>query len=447
MDRKKLLKWCGMFFAVMVIFTAVSRAASSISVAQVETGKIQNKTIAHVVQGSGTIEGTKERAVFVLEDQLVKQVLVREGQVVKKGETLLVFSTDQLKETIREKEDRIEELTLQIGDLESQAQVAETAKKRALRRAQEDYNLAEGNGSVTISNARRELEAARRKLDDYYASLSGEFTDEPADKSQEQALLDEIRMRQEAVDQAVMSSNQDRLAARRGMEDAAAESARDSTVENVRRELAREQEELENLNKILKRKGRVKAPVNGVIKGISAVTGGLTGQDAAMVLYETTGTFRVETSITEEDVKYARVGEKAVLKGADGVEKTGVIEAVGEDRENPELQKISIAVSEGEFRIGENVEIEISREEGPYSACVPLGALGEENGKNFVYVADTQDTVLGEVLVARRVQVNVKNKNASFAALEEGVLTADQRIITYSDREITEGSRVRLMEP
>lgn len=447
MDRKKLLKWCGMFFAVMVIFTAVSRAASSISVAQVETGKIQNKTIAHVVQGSGTIEGTKERAVFVLEDQLVKQVLVREGQAVKKGETLLVFSTDQLKETIREKEDRIEELTLQIGDLESQAQVAETAKKRALRRAQEDYNLAEGNGSVTISNARRELEAARRKLDDYYASLSGEFTDEPADKSQEQALLDEIRMRQEAVDQAVMSSNQDRLAARRGMEDAAAESARDSTVENVRRELAREQEELENLNKILKRKGRVKAPVNGVIKGISAVTGGLTGQDAAMVLYETTGTFRVETSITEEDVKYARVGEKAVLKGADGVEKTGVIEAVGEDRENPELQKISIAVSEGEFRIGENVEIEISREEGPYSACVPLGALGEENGKNFVYVADTQDTVLGEVLVARRVQVNVKNKNASFAALEEGVLTADQRIITYSDREITEGSRVRLMEP
>lgn len=447
MDRKKLLKWCGMFFAVMVIFTAVSRAASSISVAQVETGKIQNKTIAHVVQGSGTIEGTKERAVFVLEDQLVKQVLVREGQAVKKGETLLVFSTDQLKETIREKEDRIEELILQIGDLESQAQVAETAKKRALRRAQEDYNLAEGNGSVTISNARRELEAARQKLDDYYASLSGEFTDEPADKSQEQALLDEIRMRQEAVDQAVMSSNQDRLAARRGMEDAAAESARDSTVENVRRELAREQEELENLNKILKRKGRVKAPVNGVIKRISAVTGGLTGQDAAMVLYETTGTFRVETSITEEDVKYARVGEKAVLKGADGVEKTGVIEAVGEDRENPELQKISIAVSEGEFRIGENVEIEISREEGPYSACVPLGALGEENGKNFVYVADTQDTVLGEVLVARRVQVNVKNKNASFAALEEGVLTADQRIITYSDREITEGSRVRLMEP
>lgn len=49
--------------------------------------------------------------------------------------------------------------------------------------------------------------------------------------------------------------------------------------------------------------------------------------------------------------------------------------------------------------------------------------------------------------MARKVQVDVKNKNTSIAALEEGILAADQRIITYSDREITDGSRVRLMEP
>ena len=79
MDRKKILKWCGMFFAAMLIFTVVSRAASSISVAQVETGKIQNQTVSHIVRGSGRVEGTKERAVFALENQLVAQVLVREG--------------------------------------------------------------------------------------------------------------------------------------------------------------------------------------------------------------------------------------------------------------------------------------------------------------------------------------------------------------------------------
>ncbi len=447
MDRKKILKWCGMFFAAMLIFTVVSRAASSISVAQVETGKIQNQTVSHIVRGSGRVEGTKERAVFALENQLVAQVLVREGQTVKKGEILLVYSVKQMKEIIREKEDEIQELTLQIGDLESQAQMKKEAKDRALRRAQEDYNIAAGNGGVNISNAQRALEAARQKLEDYHASLSSDFTDEPVDKTQEQALLDEIRMCQEAIDQAVMSRDQDKLAARRGIEDAGVEESRDSTVENVKRELAQAQEELEKLNKILKRKGRVKAPADGVVKSISAVTGSMTGKDAAMVLYETTGTFRVETTVSAEEIKYVQTGEKAALTGADGIEKTGIIEAVGETEENQELRKISIAVSDADFRIGENVNFEISREEGPYSACVPLGALGEENGKNFVYVADTQETVLGEVLVARKVQVNVKNKNTSTAALEEGILSAEQRIITYSDREITDGSRVRLMEP
>lgn len=446
MDRKKLLKWCGMFFAVMLIFTVVSGAAASMSVAQIQTGKIQNQTVIHTVQGSGRVEGTKERAVFARENQLVEQVLIREGETVKKGDTLLTLSRNQLKKTIKEKENEIEELTLKISDLESQVKVADNAKTKELQRAREDYNIAAGNGGVNISNAQRELDAARQKLDDYYGSLSKDFTDEPVDKSQEQALLDQIRSCQQAIDQAVMSSSQNTLAAKRGIEDAQAESASDSTLENVKRELTQAQEELENLNKLLKKKGKVKAPSDGVVKSISAVTGSLTGQSAAVILYETDGTFCVETAIEAEDVKYVEIGGEAILTGADGIEKSGIVENIGDAEEDTKLRKISIAVSGEDFGIGENVNIKISKEEGPYSACVPLNALGEENGKNFVYVAETQDAVIGEILVARKVQVHVKNKNTSIAALEEGVLTADQKIITYSDRELTDGSRVRLQE-
>lgn len=446
MDRKKLLKWCGMFFAVMLIFTVVSGAAASMSVAQIQTGKIQNQTVIHTVQGSGRVEGTKERAVFARENQLVEQVLIREGETVKKGDTLLTLSRNQLKKTIKEKENEIEELTLKISDLESQVKVADNAKTKELQRAREDYNIAAGNGGVNISNAQRELDAARQKLDDYYGSLSKDFTDEPVDKSQEQALLDQIRSCQQAIDQAVMSSSQNTLAAKRGIEDAQAESASDSTLENVKRELTQAQEELDSLNKLLKKKGKVKAPSDGVVKSISAVTGSLTGQSAAVILYETDGTFCVETAVEAEDVKYVEIGGEAILTGADGIEKSGIVENIGDAEEDTKLRKISIAVSGEDFGIGENVNIKISKEEGPYSACVPLNALGEENGKNFVYVAETQDAVIGEILVARKVQVHVKNKNTSIAALEEGVLTADQKIITYSDRELTDGSRVRLQE-
>lgn len=40
---------------------------------------------------------------------------------------------------------------------------------------------------------------------------------------------------------------------------------------------------------------------------------------------------------------------------------------------------------------------------------------------------DTQNTVLGEVLVARKTYVNVKDKNSSTAALENGDLSSDRK--------------------
>ena len=46
----------------------------------------------------------------------------------------------------------------------------------------------------------------------------------------------------------------------------------------------------------------------------------------------------------------------------------------------------------------------------------------------------------------QRVDVTVAEKNDSYAALAEGSLTSEQQIVTYADRTIEAGSRVRLEE-
>ena len=48
--------------------------------------------------------------------------------------------------------------------------------------------------------------------------------------------------------------------------------------------------------------------------------------------------------------------------------------------------------------------------------------------------------------MADTMYVNVKDKNSSTAALENGDLSSDQKIVTSSDREISSGSRIRLLE-
>ena len=56
------------------------------------------------------------------------------------------------------------------------------------------------------------------------------------------------------------------------------------------------------------------------------------------------------------------------------------------------------------------------------------------------------DSVLGTVKKVRKISVEVEEKNETTAALKSGVLSKDQQVLVDTDREIQEGSRVRLKE-
>lgn len=424
----------------------------------------------------------------------MEQVYVQEGQNVKKGDALLKFSVKYLKKTIKEKQDAIDVLQGKINDLISAESVNQQKRNNEFSDAQENYNSAVSSGNYSVQAAQNEAAIARQKLQDYYAqrdaaqndvqdkipdeekfSDSSEFDDpensgdsgntdrtdgegnkntsgngdnsNAQDNSQEQALIDDIRAKEEAVNEAMLSRRRELQSAEQAIRDTQIGDASDSTLENTQAELETAQKDLETLQKVLARKGKVKAPCDGVIKSLSAVTGSQTGAEAAVVLYESKGTFRFQAEVSKDDLKYIKSGGEVILKGADEKEITGAkVESVKEDSSNENQYILSVQVPEGTLSIGDTAEFTISQDAGPFNACVPLSALYEENGRYYVYVTDTQNTVLGEVLVARKTYVNVKDKNSSTAALENGDLSSDQKIVTSSDREISSGSRIRLLE-
>ena len=110
------------------------------------------------------------------------------------------------------------------------------------------------------------------------------------------------------------------------------------------------------------------------------------------------------------------------------------------------IRDLSFIMLEDSLWIGLSGVFSISKDAGPYSCCVPLSALYQENGKVYVYVTDTENTVLGTVMVARKVEVTVQDKNQTTAALGEGSLSTDQAVIVQADRELKDGSRVRISE-
>ncbi|WP_373215676.1 hypothetical protein [Ruminococcus sp. 5_1_39BFAA] len=497
MRQKKIMKWFGIFFAVMMVFTVLSRAADSVNVAQVQVKLIQNQMVTHKVTGTGKVVGIREQAVFAQENLKVEQVLVQEGQSVKKGDVMLKLSLDSIQEALKDKNDEIEELNLRIKDLKSLEKV--NSRKRAADQdwARRSYNISAQGSNISVDNARLEVQVAQQRLEDFYRDRelaqrqsladeaegftdgAGGFTDNTGDSNestdpengfqdyteetgktenegsessmdyaaQEQALTDDLRAKQEALNSAIAGQNQELAAAGKTVEDASLPEASDSTLENVERQLANSQEDLEKLNQLLADEGNVKATADGVVKSLAAATGSITAESAAAVLYLTEGNLRMNGTIYEDDLKYVEIGAAVILKGSSGKDIQGAsVESVREDETDPDARVISIQLPDSSLSIGETAEFVISKDAGPFNTCIPLSALHEENGSAYVYVIDSQNSVLGEVLVARRAEVLVKDKNQSLAALESGSLSSDQKIIVDADREISDGSRVRLQE-
>lgn len=445
MNRKKLVRWIAIFFGVMLLFTFLSRAADSVTVAKVDTAVIQNKIITHTVQGTGKIQGTQEKAVFAPEDQKVDQVLVGEGETVEKGQILLTLSGASVKQAIKEKKQEIDEQERKINDLKSQETLKKQEKERELKRAEENYDTAVKNGEINMANAQMEVDVAKQKLQIFLNQKA--LMSDGADAPTEQALRDEIRARQESQNQVIMTRNQEVQDAARALEDAKTPDATDSTIINEEAKLETLQEEAKQLAALKKQKGKITAPCDGVIKSISSATGSTTTGEAAVILYTLEGELRMEGSIRESDLEYIKTGETVSLKGSNGnQEQEGIIESIQERENNSGDSVITVKIPEGAFSIGENVDFTISKDQGPYTCSVPLSAVYEENGTNYIYVTENQETILGETMVARRVSVRILDKNDTTVALENGSVSSSEQVIINTSKTIEDGSRVRLRE-
>lgn len=81
-----------------------------------------------------------------------------------------------------------------------------------------------------------------------------------------------------------------------------------------------------------------------------------------------------------------------------------------------------------------------------YGSCAPLAAVHREGARSYVYVVAEQGGFSGVELVARKVPVSMLDTNASWAALAEGAVSSQQKIIVRSDRVLADGSKVRLAD-
>ena len=90
----------------------------------------------------------------------------------------------------------------------------------------------------------------------------------------------------------------------------------------------------------------------------------------------------------------------------------------------------------------------VSRSESgeKYRFCIPTVAVHSENNRNYVYVLKEREGILGQEYYVDEINVSVIDKNDNWAAIEEGTVDKESKIILSATKEVKTGESVRWEE-
>ncbi|WP_410771800.1 efflux RND transporter periplasmic adaptor subunit [Fontibacillus sp. BL9] len=126
------------------------------------TTKVAKGNILVSVSGSGSVISTDSQNVRTKDEGKVKEVLVKAGDIVKKGQTLLTFEAEDLSDSLETKESSLESQKMDLLDLQAQykRQVYEGASEEALNEVQKSINKQELN----IKSTEKEIASIKEDM-------------------------------------------------------------------------------------------------------------------------------------------------------------------------------------------------------------------------------------------------------------------------------------------
>lgn len=149
-----------LFFALMLVFTIVSRALASFTVARVTVSNPQKDRLVYSISGTGEIIPEEEKRLSVLPGYRINDVYVKVGQEVEVGTVLYSYSMVDLQDKYNYIENELKKIELLIAEerLRQQASETRTSQSALLSLKQAEENL-------EVANTRLE-EAQKDYIDD-----------------------------------------------------------------------------------------------------------------------------------------------------------------------------------------------------------------------------------------------------------------------------------------
>lgn len=442
--QKKVLLGFVIFLILMWICTLVSKSIYASKLPQVSCSTIENKKIEHIVEVDGMLTQGSESAIHSMAGLRVEKILTRIGDKVEEGDILFQLDMDYLKETIDEKKWEITKLEYAIKDLKNNAAFSEQDNQKQMEHAEQDYITQEYEADYILKRKREALkqaEDALKKHKDNGITVSGNDA-ESAKESLEKA----VQNAKNDLEDAIIQQNNLLVDGNRNIDNSLSPKQSDSTVEVNQLLLQRLRKELKKYNDIYENNGEIKSEVAGTILNINLSVGAQTPEGAAIVCVDETVPFQFETIFTKEQKKYINLGDTISLKTSTLGTKEYNLDYLMEEENSPGSYRGIVYLPQGVGSLGMSATLTKSEGTESFPCCIPIQALYSDNNGtlHFVYVIGEREGILGKELYVERRNVRVLDYNDRYAALEEGTIGKNDRIIMSGDREYSEGDIIRI---
>ncbi|MBD8497907.1 efflux RND transporter periplasmic adaptor subunit [Paenibacillus arenosi] len=163
MGRKRYIRILfGLFIGLLIGFTLFSNTLKSLTLPKVALATVERGELVHTFQGGGTVKWRKESALSGAGGGKVKQVNVKVGQLVKKGQVLVVYDTKAIENQILDEKATLDKLTISTKEQENRYIEA--------YRSGDEINIQKARDHLKVSSIDKDV--LQRKIEKLQEDLS-----------------------------------------------------------------------------------------------------------------------------------------------------------------------------------------------------------------------------------------------------------------------------------
>ncbi len=445
--QKRLTKIIAIIFCGMLTFTIISRINENYSVATVKTSLPQHMKLNHGLSINAQVVQGHSSPIFIEDNLYIDAIYCEVGQQINENQELIKLNKNKLDESIKKLQADIDILDLQIAEIEDEERYTNEVHEQEIQNYKDQLKSIVDSNQKKITIAKQEFDEAKKTYDLFVNDNLGK-EDLDSYKEQLNNLYADMNSKEQLYYSTLEKNETEIAEAEKTLSSAQISTAKSTTRKQYAIQKEQLLEQLATYEKYAQDDYVIRSEIEGIIVDVLAEVGQATPATASFIVADTSQDYKI---VVTDDI----MNEKYIYAGME-------VEIVGQNKEREEVkvngQLFSSRIVQGEmgqyvegniyipsniFELHSFVTVRFINTSDYFDYCVSNSAINQDEKGQFVYVVDEKQTALGEEMVARKIYIKVEDQNAEYSAVEPGILTTEMEIITETNKELTEGCKIR----